>query len=284
VTDGAVHFPGAHPLPGGALARASDGAQFLHFLDGRTAHFTGAPIAEVLPVPEGIWSLVRHDTDGDGQSSALADEADLCLLPSTSRTHLPARDRPRRLASDFTALAVGDLSGATAAIERGVLVLRAPGRGPTTLAALHARAAAVHRGAAELAGGPDLDLRLEWTNHRHASVSWDSRLARPEIVAGGHGHDAPRELDPAALADLDDYLRTVDRAAALGFTPAPGRGHAPPRLAAPGFADLSPRERTARAAVLWDLLAAHADRHHHGRLAPVHLAGTAHTIRRGRLE
>lgn len=280
-----VHLPALRPLPGGALARAHDGIQHLHLLDGRSSRVTGAPIAEALPVLEGIWSIVRHDTDGDGQLTTLADEADLCLLPHASRTHLPARDRPRRLAAEFAALAAGDLSGATAAIERGVLVLRAPGRGPSALAALHARAAAVHRAAADLAGGPDLDLRLEWAgNHRHASVLWDSRIARPAIVAGGHGHDGPPELDPIALADLDDYLRTLDRAAALGFTPTSGPGHAPPRLAAPGFADLTPHERAARATALWDLLAAHADRHHHGRLAPVHLAGTAHTIRRGRLE
>jgi hypothetical protein len=39
-----------------------------------------------------------------------------------------------------------------------------------------------------------------------------------------------------------------------------------------------------RARALWDLLAAHADRHHGGRLAPAHLAGTRDVIRRGRLE
>lgn len=283
IRDDLVHLPSLHPLPGGALVRAHDGVQHLHLGDGRTTAITGAAIAEALPVPEGIWSLVRHDTDGDGLASALADEADLCLLPHASRTHLPARDRPRRLAADFTALAAGDLSAATAAIEHGVLVLRTAAPGPTSVAALHARAAAVHRAAAELAGGPDLDLRLEWAaNRRHASVSWDSRVARPAILAGGHGHASA--LDPAGRADLDDYLRTLDRAAALGFAPAAGPSHTAPRLAAPGFADLSPRERAARATALWDLLAAHADRHHHGRLAPVHLAGTAHTIRRGRLE
>lgn len=275
---------GLRVLPG-ALARAHGRAQLLLAPSDLAplAVVAGAPVVEVVPDLDGVWALVRHDTDGDGASGPLTDEADLCLL-GRGESLLPARDRPRRLAAPlatFAALAEGDLSGATAALEAGVLVLRAPGPGPTALADLHARAAAVHRAAAALAGGPDLDLALEWAgNHRHAAVSWDSRARRPTVTAGGHGLALP-----AAIADLDDYLRALDRAAALGFSPAPGPGHPAPRLAAPpGFADLPARERAARAAALWEILAGHADRHHHGRLAPLHLAGTAHTIRRGRLE
>lgn len=356
-------------------------------------------VADALAVPAGLWALVRHDTDGDGSRDALLDEADLCRLErgSPSVLALPRRDRPRTLDTAWPALAqlaTGDLSQSTLTREAGLLVVRAPGPGPRTLAALRARAAAVHREAAALLGTPDLDLVLEWSaNHRHAAVSWDSRTARPALVVGGHdlavpdapvrashrllseplpdgrhrvtceghvAHDLPRPLalelrcaarlhpgdpeplaaaaivladmspetshpftidlgaldlrpaasdlraahpdgdlalaDAAALADLDDMLATLDAAAALGFAPPEppallGRAHArafvhpAPRLAAPpDFAGSADVERARRARALWELLAAHADRHHGGRLAPAHLAGTRDVIRRGRLE
>lgn len=387
--------PGLHLLPGGLLLGPA-GELRDPALPDPLARAAGAAIAEAVPVPEAIWALVRHDTDGDGDLTALADEADLCRLARdpTTPQHLPPRDRPRRLAAVWPALArlaAGDLSRGTLTAEAGALVLRTPDAGPPTLAALRARAAEVHRDAARLVGAPDLDLVLEWAgNDRRADVSWDSRLARPAIAVQARGlavpdapvradhrltltplpdgrhrvaceghvrHDlpAPAALElrcaarlgpgdpdalaaatavlrdmppqtpvpffldlgalelrptasdlwaghpagaltiepPTALADLDDLLTALDRAADLGFVPTPrsphpparGAVHAPLDLAAPpGFADLPPAERDRRARALWALLAAHAERHHGGRLAPTHLVGTGHVIRRGRLE
>lgn len=383
-------------LPGGLLTRP--GALLDPGL-AALATFTDDAPADAIPVPEGIWALVRHDTDGDGARDALRDEADLCRLErgSPAPLSLPRRDRPRGLADAWPALsrlAAGDLSEGTITREAGLLVVRAPGPGPRTLAALRARAAAVHRDAAALLGTPELDLVLEWTaNARHAAVSWDSSLARPALVVGGHDlavpdapvraahrlrvtprpdgrhrvtcegrveHDLPGPIalelrcaarlhpgdpeplaaraivltdmspetsvpftvdlgaldlrpaasdlrarhpsgdlalaDDAALADVDDMLATLDAAAALGFAPpepptplvrAHMRAfvHAAPRLAAPpDFSDPADGERARRARTLWELLTGHAERHHGGRLAPAHLAGTRHVIRRGHLE
>ena len=149
-------------------------------------------------------------------------------------------------------------------------------------------------------GGPlrEAALALDAPGAREFSLDLgelDAPPAASELRLRHGGRDLDL-TDPAELADLDDYLRVLDVAAALGLRPADPRDelarlrardarHPPPALEqTPGFDGLDPGERRLRARAVWDLFAAHHARHHGQQLRVLRLAGQRGAIRRGELE
>lgn len=169
--------------------------------------------------------------------------------------------------------------------------------GPRPPWPLELRCAARPRG-----GGPLLEAARTLAAPTAGAVGFSLELGEldaPPAASELRLRHAGRELaltDPADLADLDDYLRLLDTATALGLRPSDPRDelahlrardarHPPPTLErTPDFDVVDLGEQRRRARAVWDLFATHHARHHGQQLRVLRLSGQGGAIRRGELE